>query len=378
MKTLTATGSVDGGSDALALHADTSFHRRDLSWNLDGVFADSTLDTFALGPRLHWGSGERIALTVGGDAEYDALDFDRYRDFARTQPRGSASLERWTAGVYGHALARVAEPLSLTLTLRQQWHGLDAELPDANASKDGGDTAASLGATWQPAKGLRVFARADRFFRYPALDEVAAFQGYALERPFNEDLESERGWGTELGADWAVGRWMLRATAFAQDVEDMIAFDYNENLNVNLADGRRMGVELGAQWRGGQWAVGAFYTLLKSEFTDGPYSGSELYLVPRHQASGWLAWMPTGWLTLRASVRYSASAYQGNDLDNIYERLPAQAVVDVLARVRFSRQWQAYIGMDNALDRRYASLLYSGGWYPAPGRGLRAGMQWEY
>lgn len=380
----TATGGLDTRGDTVVLHADASANRRELSWNLGyGAHADSTLDTFTFAPRVRWGEAGTAALTVGADAEYDRLDFERFAEIERVHSIGNAQLSRWAAGGYAHGLFSVVEGLSLTATARVQWHGLDADVDEYNASplessETGSDTALSLGATWQPAPGLRAWVRGDRFFRYPALDEVAAFQGYALAEPFNKDLRSERGWGGELGAEWATGPVVLRLTAFAQDVEGLIAFDYHRNLNVNLSDARREGLEAGAEWRQGQFSAGAFFTLLRTTLQGCPYDGSDLYLVPRHQLTAHMTWTPIERVTLRGSVRYVGSQWQGNDLLNEYPRLPAYAVADLLLRVRLSRQWRAYAGIDNLFDRHYATLLYSGGWYPAPARGYRCGIQWDY
>ncbi len=376
------SASLDGRGDESELHADSAFRRRDLEWNLDGVFGNSTLDTWTLGPRWRMDSGS-LSLTLGGDAEYDKLDFERYRDIERTQFRGRATLDRRLGAAYVHSLLRVGDSFSTTATARGQWHSLEAGINELGASPvdedaQGSDFGASLGATWDATPDLRLWGRVDRFFRYPALDEIAAYQGYPQAVPFNSGLESEKGWGAELGTDWGLDGLLLRLTVFAQDVEDLIAYDYTRNLNVNLADAWRTGAEASAQWRSEHWSAGVFYTLLHTELSSGAYAGSDLYLVPRHQVNAHLTWIPSDRASLRCGLRYVGSSRQGNDLDNSLPRLPPYAVADLTLRMRLDAHWHVFGRVDNLFNRHYATLLYSGGWYPAASRSYQTGIQLDF
>jgi outer membrane receptor protein involved in Fe transport len=248
----------------------------------------------------------------------------------------------------------------------------------ASDDKSGSDMALSLGTTWQGTDWLRLYARADRFFRYPAIDEVVAYQGYDLSVPFNADLKSEHGYGGEVGADFRLGHAAFGLTAFAQDVKDLISFDYVQNLNVNLADAHRYGAETNLRLVYGAWRAGAFWTVSQVKLASGPYEGRELYLVPLHQVSGHVEWAPFDWASLRVGARYTASSWQGNDFENEYEKVPSSFVTDLLLRVRVASGCHLYAGADNLFDTQYAQIRYSGVWYPANGRFLRAGVQWEY
>jgi outer membrane receptor protein involved in Fe transport len=46
--------------------------------------------------------------------------------------------------------------------------------------------------------------------------------------------------------------------------------------------------------------------------------------------------------------------------------------------LRVTDNLHVFAGMDNALDRHYATLRYTGVWYPAAERSLRAGVQWRF
>ncbi|MFA5256983.1 MAG: TonB-dependent receptor, partial [Opitutales bacterium] len=295
-----ASGSADWKGEALELHADINWAHTFNPWNMGvGLGAARSLDTWKFAPRARVRLGESLALIVGADGEYDDLQLALFNDLAHKDRRSHSTLKRATAGLYSNLSWTSGCGLTLDLTARAQRHSLRDHFADDTGAKPddrddtrGGDSAFSLGSTWQATGSLRLWARGDRFFRYPAIDEIVAYQGYDLSVPFNKDLRSERGWGAEAGVDWTVPHAMFRVNAFAQKVEDLIAFDYLRNLNLNIADAKRRGIETSAQFAFKHWKGGLFYTMLRVELTSGTYDGNELYLVPHNQFSGFLEWLP--------------------------------------------------------------------------------------
>jgi iron complex outermembrane recepter protein len=387
-----STTSYVGGSaawkdDGAELRADLNGSHRDLYWNMGaGLGAESTLDTWTFSPRAKYAWDNGFSAILGTDGEYDYLYLERFSDIEHNNMVAHARLKRLTGGIYanGSWTSKTERPLTIEATTRFQAHNLDAgiiddtsALPADTHEKSGTDSAYSLGATWQATKNVRIWTRGDRFFRYPAIDEVVAYQGYSLTVPFNSDLNSERGWGGETGIDWALPHTLLRVNAFAQDVNGLIAFNYTDNLNVNLADATRVGLETSAQAAFGDWRFGVFYTMLRVTFTDGKYEDKELYLVPHNQANGFVEWTP-GRFSLRANGRYVGASWQGNDFANARAKMPDYFVADLVARYRIGRRWHVFAAVDNAFDRHYASLRYSGVWYPSAARSYRAGVQWQY
>lgn len=380
-------GSLGWKGDNAELKADLNGSHRDLSWNMGaGLGAESTLDTWTLAPRAKFTWENGVSAILGVDGEYDYLFLERFADLEHTQKVAHARLKRQTGGIYlnGSWTGGGPRPLTIEATTRVQAHVLDAGiiddasgLPEDTHDKNGTDSAFSLGSTWQATKTVRLWMRGDRFFRYPAIDEVVAYQGYSLTVPFNANLKSERGWGAEMGLDWALPHALFRINAFAQDVEGLIAFDYTDNLNVNLADATRMGIETSVQAAYGDWKFGAFHTFVRVRFTDGMYEDKELYLVPHHQANAYAEWAP-GRFSVRLNGRYVGKSWQGNDFANTKERMPDYFVADVVARYRFGKSWHVFAAVENVLDRHYATLRYSGVWYPAAARSYRAGVQWQY
>ncbi len=395
-----ASGAADWKGDALELHADLNWNHVQNPWNMGvGLGAERELDTWKFAPRARYILSDSLAFIVGADGEYDDLTLGVFDDLAHTQRRSHATLKRSTGGLYGNASLKSGKDgtLAIDFTARAQAHKLrDRSVDDSGKdpveteSKSGSDSAFSLGASWQATKNLRLWARGDRFFRYPAIDEIVAYQGYDLLVPFNSQLDSEYGWSGEAGVDFTIPHAMFRLNGFAQDVKNLIVFDYTHNLNVNLAQARRLGLEASAQFAYGQFKGGVFYTLLDVKLTDGHYdytiggtrisgnyTGKDLYLVPRHQVSGNLQWTP-GRFSLRLSGRYTGEQWQGNDFANKMDKMPSYFVMDVVARYRFSENITVFAGLDNALDKKYSALRYSGVWYPAAERSYRCGVQLRY
>ncbi len=373
--------------DALLLRADLSGSRRNLSWNMGyGSGAESTLDTWTASPRAKLDLGGGWSVIAGADGEYDNLHLTRFADEDHTEAIGTARLRRETAGLYTNLAwdGGKALPLSLEASARFQKDklhasSLDEYSPDQSFDETGrdGDSAFSLGATYRPRKNLRLWTRLDRYYRYPAIDEVAAYQGYILTEPFNRDLRSERGWGAEIGADRTIGPATLRVNAWVQDVDGLIAFDYMRNLNVNLADAIRSGLETGVELPLGDWRLGLFHSYTRVKFTSGDYEGKEQYLIPKNQLSCSLEWNP-GRFSAKISARYVQGSWQGNDFANSMPKVPGYFVMDAALRYRLGTRWHLFLAADNLLDRHYASLRYSGVWYPANARSLRGGIQWRY
>ncbi len=395
-----ASGAADWKGDALQLHADLNWNHVFNPWNMGaGLGAERRLDTWKFAPRARLALGDATSLILGADGEHDSLSLGLFNDIAHTDRRSHSTLRRTTGGLYSNLSWSGLREKSLTadLSARAQAHKLydsfsddTGEKPDEKKNKSGNDTALSLGTSWQATENIRLWARGDRFFRYPAIDEIVAYQGYDLKVPFNSELGSEYGWGGEAGLDLTIPHAMFRINGFAQEVKNLIVFDYVSNLNVNLAAARRLGMEASAQFAYGQFKGGLFYTLLHVKLTDGSYdfaldaqhisgnySGKELYLVPRHQISGHVEWTP-GRFSLRLSGRYTGEQWQGNDFENKQDKMPCYFVMDAIARLRVSEKLTLFVASENLLDRQYSALRYSGVWYPAAPRSYRCGLQLSY
>lgn len=429
-----------------ASRAQLSVNFRDLEWNFGGVMADNQQYTATFAPRVRVGSQERFV--IGGlDLAFSKIDFTSYFQQYRDIVNSEADLSRVTLGPYLFAEAALSERLSVSGGLRyeaaignyqnrdhEDWQldpiweqGIDIQAPfptmpnpffkdpaDLDRARSYDETAiqsglaAEFSLSLELSKAWSVFAGYDRAYRYPVMDEVAAYQGFdqgtsTRPLPFNPDLKPEVGDQFEVGLRYDSDPWDVSATAFWLELENEIAFDTYENINANIGPTRRYGVDFRAsydrQWWGAstQWAwVDARYTGGTFEyqqyiqFTNPPQfntfridlKGNEVPLVPRIHgvSSAWVRpWNP---LELTAYYSYFSSRWQGNDYENDNfngnsEKIPAFGRVDLRASYEF-KHFKVFARLNNVLDESYAPLAFRQGFYPAPGREWRLGVNFTF
>ena len=358
---------------------------RDLEWNMGpGYHADNTLRTLTFSPTLRqsgggWSAEEGIALRT------DWLDVTNYREMARLRPTGSADLTRTVLSLFAAGEWEPWQDWHLNAAVRAAWSTLDASArnirrpadPTLNfdRSSDETNTAFQLGGKWEPGADLTAWLRYDRLYRLPSIDEIASYQGFPLSRPFNDQLHAETGHNLELGAEWSRGPWRLRANAFAQYLNGEIAYDYTQNLNVNLADTRRLGGEIEAAYQADQWSATVRYAGVDARFAEGIYDGGRIPLVPAHQVNTLLEYRPWKWLGVGVEHQWQSSCTEGNDFNNTQPDLPSFAVMNLLLTWRPNENLSCYFRVANLWDERYATLKYSGLWYPAAGRQFQFGIR---
>jgi outer membrane receptor protein involved in Fe transport len=81
---------------------------------------------------------------------------------------------------------------------------------------------------------------------------------------------------------------------------------------------------------------------------------------------------------LRVEHQWQSSSPEGNDFSGEQERLPAFQVTNLTFRHQPSPSFAWYVRVNNLWDHHYASLKYSGVWFPAAGRQFQLGMQYEF
>ena len=235
--------------------------------------------------------------------------------------------------------------------------------------------AAQLGLNWKPLNGVRTWLRYDRLYRFPVTDEVAFYQGFPTSQPFNDSLYSEIGDNIECGGEWEGPLGGFSLNLFAQQLQGEIAYDYGENLNVNMADTRRLGAELSAHAKWGGWTGRLAYTRLSATFIDGTYEGRFLPLVSPHSFSASLDTPSWRGLQGRTELIFRHHAFEGSDYLNTKRLLPGWTVVNCALRWEVNRHVTAFVRVNNLFDREYATLKFFGSWYPAPGRHVRSGVR---
>ncbi len=346
---------------------------------------DNRLTTVNFSPKVNWESGP-FSLVSGFDLWRDQMDVRSTSiNFIGTTV-ANADVTRRTVAGYGHARYAVSPQLLLSggiriednqLTIDSDSMGFTGEESNSEANWSG-----QLGLTFMASEDLRFWTRYDRLYRFPATDELAAYQGFALADVFNEDLGAEIGGNVEVGGEYTFGDLRASAAVFYQKLSGEIAFDSVNFLNSNLNDTRRLGFEAGIDYRMDPVRVGLNYNGIETEFTDGPNVGSKVPLVPWHKLSLYGEWAVIPSLTLRGDLVYTSQQISGGDFANDNDRMDSYTTVDFLIRWEPVTGLRIFVAVNNAFDANYSSFVirdpFTTAFYPAMDRNFRGGVNWSF
>lgn len=228
----------------------------------------------------------------------------------------------------------------------------------------GASTSPRVTVVYRPLERLKLRAAAGSAFRAPTAGE--------LYYPFsgNPDLAPERSSSFEAGAEWRLTSALTaEATAFRNDVKDLIQYDYATYGNVNVGRARMQGVELvlrGALSEG--LTARASYTYLATEDLD---TGLPLLRRPSHKASVTVATALGQRLSTEVTALYVGAR---DDIDaQTYARVtdPAYLRLDLAAAwPRLVGPFGPFLRVTNLLGRDYTEVAG----YPSPGRRFVVGL----
>lgn len=368
--------------------ADAAVRERKRDWNLSGTHADNRNRSAQISPRFH-ASLRSLDLVGGVDFEREELRADLFPSAQRIAPFARADLQRSTAALYGHGRLLLTTEMEVFAGARAEHTSLDFQYaagspfqpqpviqPQSDERRSDDGYALSFGWLGRAEQlNMRAWIRVDRVYRYPLTDEIAAYQGFALNQVFNPDLDPEAGWQREAGLGWQRGRSAISLTVFQINLSDEIIFDFRANQNENYPRTRRRGVEVEARTETGPLTWTGTFNHTSARYGEGDFAGRHIYLVPSWTACASLAWQVHERFRLRFDGRHSARQFEGNDFSNTRLPLPASTVFDAGIHGTLSANVQWHLAVTNVFDRAYASVKYLGEWYPADGRSWRAGLR---
>jgi outer membrane cobalamin receptor len=203
----------------------------------------------------------------------------------------------------------------------------------------------------------------------------------------NPDLEAERSRTFDAGIEQRAfaGRLAIAATYFHHRYLDQIAYalvdpSTFEGTYVNLGETRARGLELEVTAAPTPaLALSAHYTLTDAEVVVSTSDFDPVYAVgrpllrrPKHQG-GLSARFTSGRLTLGATLVSVGTRADGDFLGLGLTENEGYTRIDARARVRVTRQLEAFVAAENLADREYMEALG----YPALGRAVRAGLRFR-
>lgn len=288
--------------------------------------------------------GDRLKLEyLGGYTVSDALLLQLGADWTRetattTSLYGNTDGDASVAGVFGQAVWRPRDPLTLTAALRADDHSEFGSYPTGR-----------LSAAWTAAPDTTVRASVGTGFRAPSL--------YELFSPTygDPDLDPETSLSADLGVEqrFAGGRGMASATLFLLDIDDLIDFDFAANGYAQVeGTAKSRGVELA-----GSYDITDSLTLTGNyAYTDARDGNDDRRLrVPMHDVNLGLEATPLERLTAGVEVQYAAglpdepfaaSEAWTSDYTVVNARV-AYAVTDAA---------QVYLRAENLFDEEYQTV----------------------
>ena len=367
--TYTAPGMFDGGGDTLRdqkLEENSASlrYRLPIAGGHSVVFGADALESRS---------------TVTQDAYYDPIQ-------SKMQSR------QHQYGLFAEGQIRATESTNITMGVRRQYASDKLEIlsgTGGNPSDSGHHlTAWQLGVRKVIRRGLGVYGKVGRSFRLANSDELLWVQN-----PLAPQTSTDK----ELGVTWQSERSSARLSWFRYDLTNEIQYNPLADMfgaNVNLDPTRRQGIELEGHHeivRG--VTLDANLTWMEAQFRSGTYNGVDLAgktvpMAPKWLANAGVTWRPTDAFLWNVAAQYVGKSRLDNDQANEFDKqMDAYVLFNTKVAYKFTRNIEGAVGVNNILDRKYAtygirsgSLGETGPYnlYPAPGRNFYASLTVRY
>lgn len=363
------------------LHAEATQRRSKAQGRLTGIDLDQQRRARALNPRIVG----RLPL-AGGDAVLTAGADLEHTDYRLASIFGVTYSEQSMHSLYAQVVLPLTSTVAITAGARQAW--MRKDLLDSFAFPAGTRhrdqvTAGSLGLSFTPREGWRLFLRRDDNYRFPLADELT----FAVP----EALSTQTGVSYEAGAEWQQGGHRFKALGYRLKLDDEIDFDPSAGFfgaNTNLDPSERSGVILeAAAALGPQLTVSGQYSWVEARFDSGAFAGNRIPFVAEHQGRLAMDLRLMDSLLLYGELQAIGERVASGDFANALERLPGYALVNLHLSYRL-RGFGLAARVNNLLDKRYsdfaatafnvATFSQETGFFPAPERNLQLLLSYAF
>ncbi len=243
-----------------------------------------------------------------------------------------------------------------------------------------------LQSSYQLTPIVNLFAKAGRSYRVANVDD----NGFTLN---NAQLNPQTSDDLEVGASVGSDGRKLTAKVFRHKLKNEIFYDpivpnpgswSGMGANVNLDPTKREGIEIEANTRLTQsFSLSAILQHVKAKFTDGPYAGREMTLVPKNAATLRLNWLPGNGQSADVGVQWVDSQRYAGDFTNACNvRIPSFATLDARYAIRMGA-WEFAVTGSNLTDKDYFSQAFgkcqdSASIYPDAGRLVKFSARMDF
>lgn len=367
-----ATASAKLFTDAGVSLADEYFNAfADMPW---ATRYDRDIEGYFFSPKARFET-DAFTFTPGVDVHHDRVDV------IGSTPVDS-TVKRLVLSPYLLAEWRAAERLTFSAGYRHEWNDTEARERVVNDSGDRRDTADAwqLAVNYRPNDTLRLYAKYDRTYRFPATDEMAYYQGFPAPVFFDRNLKPETSDNFEVGANVKRGGWNAGASAYHLATEDEIFFNGGVFQNQNLPETRRVGAQANIGYAGKVAGFRSQVDYVDAELVEGAGAvlTGPLRMVPEWRVSNTVFVKPVENWTLSVTHRHLGESR----IDDFYATanpatVASEEVFDAKIVFRPTPAWSLYTGVNNVFDRTtvsYASTSFGAdSYYPGLGRFIYAG-----
>ncbi|AMG37433.1 TonB-dependent receptor [Achromobacter xylosoxidans] len=385
------------------LYADASTREK----KLNGLSYDGFGDTLrnqkleenlaSLRYRLPINGGHSIVFGADAQEAKTTSNQNAYYDF--TPSKWQSRQHQY--GLFADGQIRATDSTYVTLGVRRQYASDKLEVISGSGEEsDKGHhlTAWQLGVRQDLSAGFGLYGKVGRSFRLPNADEALSVQS-----PLAPQTSTDK----ELGVTWASDSSSARLSWFRYDLTNEIQYNPladgmwgpGTGANTNLDPTRRQGIELeGHHKLTSSLTLDANLTWMEAQFRSGTYAGVDLSgktvpLAPKWLANAGVTWRPTDAFLWNVSAQYVGKSRMDNDQANQFDtQLDAYVLFNTKVAYKFTRNIEGAFGINNILDRKYATYGIRGGdasfqmlgpvanynLYPAPGRNFYASLTVRY
>jgi iron complex outermembrane receptor protein len=342
--------------------------------------------------RWNWPHGTAL-VTLGGD--WLQTDYRLVSDIGTTFD----DQEQW--GLYAQAILPILPQVDLTAGTRHAevdnnlFVTLDFGAPLVTAPRgteiDDDLTTWETGLTWRVNDAWRLYARAERSFRFPNADEFSSIVNFnAFPFPGPLPLPStQTGRSYDLGVEWRVPGFEARLSGYRIDTDDEIAFEPFSFANFNIGDSRRYGLALQALWRPRErLELSAGYGFVDAELTSGAFDGDAVTFVARHAGRASAEYALTGHARAIVELTGASDRRLSGDFAGNLPALDGH----VVAHARYTWEHDALavsVRVNNLFDTHYSDAAASGfdfrtfefpvpTYFPAPERNFTLSLRVRY
>lgn len=230
-----------------------------------------------------------------------------------------------------------------------------------------------------------LFAKVGRSYRIANVDDnFITPNGLPLKPQTSNDLEV----GATLGNDAR----KLTAKLFRHKLKNEIYYDPLSppcpggfcGANVNLDPTKHEGIEIEANTRLTQeFTVSGILRHVKAKFSEGPYAGKEMTLVPKNTATLRLNWLPGNGQSANVGVQWVDSQRYAGDFTNACSmKIPSFATLDARYAIRVGT-WEFAVTGTNLADKSYFSQAFNAcrdtaSIYPDAGRAVKLSARKDF